>query len=346
MPSLTTSNCNMTISSQKDNLSLKKATIISSNQQYTKNNCNPTSLSSSCENLKSLQQHNINNHYHVRRLSSLDCYTLKNEIVKLNPKSSYCFDNNTYDYSKSTNWKENCKYEIGDLVCYNRQYYKVIQNVLSEKNQTPDISNEYYILIISKISKVVSKRVLISKWTPYCRFITKGEQVYYDGKVWTALVSQNYEENKKRNPLFMADSPNQPSQKGLWETEDYNIDELEIVEDMIEFSDDDNTSIISNEESEVEADIDSSTINDEGEDYMSDISKDLNDMEVASSSSALNTPNLSEKIYIRHHESDCSTNSDHTMNEDEDLQFVRIKKESSNKNKLQNILKSSEIQFR
>ncbi|OUM70277.1 hypothetical protein PIROE2DRAFT_1695, partial [Piromyces sp. E2] len=247
----------------------------------------------------------------------------------------------------STNWKENCKYHIGDLVCYNRQYYKVIQDVLSEENQTPDIANEYYILIISRVSKVASKRVLISKWTPYCRFITKGEQVYYDGKVWTALVSQNYEENKKKNPMFIADSPDQPSQKVLWEIENYNIDELEIVEDMIEFSDDDDTSIICSDESdaEVDADIDSSTINDEGEDsYMSDISKDLNDMEVSSSSSP-NTPNLNEKSFIRRNESDCSTNSDNTMNEDEDFNFIKIKKESLNKSQLQNMKKSSEIQF-
>ncbi|ORX45177.1 hypothetical protein BCR36DRAFT_299942, partial [Piromyces finnis] len=222
----------------------------------------------------------------------------------------------------STNWKENCKYQVGDLVCYNRQYYKVIQDVLSEENKTPDITNEYYILIISRVSKVVSKRVLISKWSPYCRYITKGEQVFYDGKVWTALVSQNYEENKKKDLLFTADSPDQPSQKGLWEIEDYNIDELEIVEDMIEFSDDD-TSVVTSEDSdgETDADIDSNTINDEGEDsFMSDISKDLNEIEIDSSSSIPNTPNLKEKGFIRLHECECSTNSDNTINE-EDFQF-------------------------
>jgi len=118
---------------------------------------------------------------------------------------------------------------------------------------------------------------------------------------------------------------------------------------MIEFSDDDDTSVISSDESdaEVDADIDSSsTINDEGEDsYMSDLSKDLNDMEVTSST-ILNTPNINEKSYIRRHESDCSTNSDNTMNEEEDYQYIKMKKESSNKNMLQNMMKTSEIQFR
>jgi len=312
----------MSTTSQQDKLYLKKTNLaIPTTQQY---NNNSTSSSLQCENLKSIHPNNHHHHHHVRRLSTLDCYTLKNEIVKLNPKSSYCFDNNTYDYSNSTNWKENCKYQIGDLVCYNRQYYKVIQNVVSEESQTPDIANEDYILIISRVSRIASKRVLISKWTPYCRFITKGEQVYYDGKVWTALVSQNYEENKRKNPLFTADSPDQPSQKGLWEIEDYNIDELEIVEDMIEFSDDD-TSVISSDvsDAEVDADIDSSTINDEGEDsYMSDLLKDLNDMEVTSTSSTINTPNINEKSFIRPHESDCSTNSDNTMNE-EDFNYIK-----------------------
>jgi len=351
MPSLTT-NCNINTSSQQEKLLFKKSSVPLKTSSYT----TPTTSLSPYEKVNTHSRQNSRNyhhhHNHVRHLSSLDCYTLKNEIVKLNAKSSYCFDNNTYDYSKSTDWKENCNYQIGDLVCYNRQYYKVIQNVLSEEKQTPDIANEYYILIISLVSRIASKRVLISKWTPYCRFITKGEQVFYDGKVWTALVSQNYEENKKKDPLFMADSPDQPSQKGLWEIEHYNIDELEIVEDMIEFSDDD-SSVISSEETEVEegdADVETnSTITQEGEDsYLTELSKDLNDMDTKSSLSTLSIPNFSENSYIKEicrHESEHSTNSDNTMNEDEEFSFVKING-SSSKSKIQNIINDSDIQTR
>jgi len=347
MPSITT---NFNTTSQQDKILLKKVS-------ETNNNINTkysSPISPICDTIKkphsrqnSQNTHNHPHHHnHVRRLSSLDCYTLKNEIVKLNIKSSYCFDNNTYDYSKSSNWESNYNYHIGDLVCYNRQYYKVIQDVLSQETQTPDIANDYYILIISRVSKVASKRVLISKWTPYCRFIAKGEQVFYDGKVWTALVSQNYENDKKRNPLFVADSPDQPSQKGLWEIEDYNIDELEIVEDMIEFTDDDDVSLVSSDESEreIDADIDSSSTISGADSYISNISKDLNDVEITSSSSSLNTPNLMEKNYIkdiRRHESESSTNSDNTMNDEEDFNYIKFKKDISDKKFFQKLIKNT-----
>ncbi|ORX87969.1 hypothetical protein BCR32DRAFT_263838 [Anaeromyces robustus] len=335
MPSLTTSNHNICSTS----LQQGKILLNSKTSSYTNNNTQ--SLKSFNENIKQIQSpqrtysnshHRYHHHSHIRRLSALDCHILKNEIVKLNLKSSYCFDDNTYDYSKSTNWKANEEYKINDLVCYNRQYYKVIQDVISEKDQTPDIANDYYILIISRVSKVASKRVLISKWTPYCRFITKGEQVYYDGKVWTALVSQNYEENKKRNPLFIADSPDQPSQKGLWEIENYNIDELEIVEDMIEFSDyEETSSIISDKDDDADEEIDSSsTITDEDNSFLSNITKELNNMDITSSSSTINSTNTIENDNymkeIQHRDSESGSNSDNTINEEESYNYIKVQK--------------------
>jgi len=335
MPSLTTENCDVNTTSQQEKSLLKKKINTPMNNTTSINNKKLNNFSSLLikENIGITQRagythhhnhHRNHHHNHVRSLSSLDCYTLKNEIVKLNTKSSYCFDNNTYDYSKSTNWKENIQYHKGELVCYNRQYYKVIRDVVSKEGQTPDITYDFYILIISRISKVVSKRVLISKWTPYCRYISKGEQVFYDGKVWTALISQNYEENKKNNSLYIPESPDQPSQKGLWKIEDYNIDELEIVDDKVEYLEDEDTSIISSDEMETEddADIDSSSTITEGDDsYISDISKELNNMEVSS-----HTLNDYMKE-IRHKESETSsTNSDNTVNEDEDIIYLQNKK--------------------
>jgi len=88
MPSLTTSNCNMNTSSQQDKFLLKKTNLaIPTTQQYNNNNYTHSNLS--CDNLKPIHG-NHHHHHHVRRLSTLDCYTLKNEIVKLNPKSSVC----------------------------------------------------------------------------------------------------------------------------------------------------------------------------------------------------------------------------------------------------------------
>eukprot|EP00833_Pecoramyces_ruminatium_P005289 jgi/Orpsp1_1/1179321/evm.model.c7180000068877.1 len=98
MPSLTSSNSNFCTSSQQDKFLLKKTT--DSSTLYN-NKLNQSSLLSS-DSVELSQKQNIhtyihhhhhhcnhhNNHNHVRRLSTLDCHTLKNEIVKLNPKSS------------------------------------------------------------------------------------------------------------------------------------------------------------------------------------------------------------------------------------------------------------------
>ncbi|KAG4098123.1 hypothetical protein H8356DRAFT_1673584 [Neocallimastix lanati (nom. inval.)] len=349
MPSLTTQNCKINTISQQEKLLLKKpiqSPMDSSSSNYNNFSKSPSPLPKETiefrQSINNTNEHQHNHHHHhhqnhIHQLSKLDCYTLKNEIVKLNPKSSYCFDNNTYDYGKSTNWKENIQYHKDDLVCYNRQYYKVIQDVLSEKDQTPDITYDYYILIISRVSRVASKRVLISKWTPYCRFISKGEQVFYDGKVWTALVSQNYEENKKKNPLYVPESPDQPSQKGLWEIEEYNIDELEIVDDKVEFSEDEETSIQSQDEAEDDADIDSnSTITEGDNSFISDdISKELNHMEVSSPTSSNINTNTLKNDYIheicRKESESNSTNSDNTINEEEeDINFLQNNKKRIN----------------
>jgi len=341
LTSLTTSNCNLSTSSQQDKFLLKKS-IMNIPMDDSTSNINKLNHSSllSPESVELSRQsnhshihhhHHHNHHNHVRRLSTLDCYTLKNEIVKLNPKSSYCFDNNTYDYSNSTNWCGNIQYHKGDLVCYNRQYYEVIQDVLSEEDQTPDIANEYYILIISRVSRVASKRVLISKWNPYCRYISKGEQVYYDGKVWTALVSQNYEENRKKNPLFALESPDHPSQKGLWEIENYNIDELEIVEDIEEFSEDETTSNISSDDSYIDT---NSIITERDESFVSTLS---------STTSTINSPNILQDEYIKEShrkESDCS---DKTIIE-KDYDYYDSENKASCDKKIQEI-KRSEIQI-
>jgi len=89
MPSLTT-NCNINTSSQQEKLLFNKGSAPLKSSSYT----TPSTSLSPYEKVIPHSRHNSRNyhhhHNHVRRLSSLDCYTLKNEIVKLNAKSSVC----------------------------------------------------------------------------------------------------------------------------------------------------------------------------------------------------------------------------------------------------------------
>jgi len=100
MPSLTTENCDVKATLQQEKSLLKKrmnTPMNNSTSIYNKKLNNFSSLLIK-ENIGITQpasftqyhNHHHHNHHHnrVRSLSTLDCYTLKNEIVKLNTKSS------------------------------------------------------------------------------------------------------------------------------------------------------------------------------------------------------------------------------------------------------------------
>ena len=58
------------------------------------------------------------------------------------------------DFSNVPKWEANFHYYEGDVVVYGGEVYEVLENIISEESSTPNKSDDYLHMKISKIKEV------------------------------------------------------------------------------------------------------------------------------------------------------------------------------------------------